>query len=201
MRQIACDTADRGEPASIFSDREVLADALTRYYTDSEPQSLWVAESEGRVIGYLAGCFDDERYQRLMAWRVVPAALARAIARGALGRRETWRLLVAMVRTWRSGGFPPRVPLEHYPAHLHINIRQGFRGQQIGQQLIARFVEQVQAAGLSGVRAGVHEDNLPARRFFERMGFTVLGRQPVTLPDGDTYRTHYMITFGRRVIH
>lgn len=201
VRQIACDTADRGEPASIFSDREILADALTRYYTDFEPQSLWVAESEGRVIGYLSGCLDDDRYQRLIAWRVVPAAIVRAIARGALGRWETWRLLVAMVRTWRSGGFYPRVPLEHYPAHLHVNIQQGFRGQRIGQQLVARFVEQAQAAGLSGVRVGVHEDNLPARRFFERMGFAELGRQPATLPAGNTYRTHHTITFGRRMLH
>ena len=62
VRTVACDTADRGEPVEgFFRDREVFADLLTRYYTDWEPQSLWVAEAEGRVIGYLTGCLDTRR--------------------------------------------------------------------------------------------------------------------------------------------
>jgi len=199
VRQIACDTADRGEPASFFSDREVFADILTRYYTDFEPQSLWVADHAGQSVGYLSGCLDDHRYQRVMAWSVVPAAVGRVIARGALAHRETWRLLEALVRTWRSGEFHQPAALAHYPAHLHINIQQGFRGQQIGPRLVERFVEQARAAGVSGIHAGVHEDNLLARRFFERLGFAQLGRYAVVLPDGETYRTSNTIVFGKQM--
>ena len=199
VRQIACDTADNGEPVSFFSDREVFADVLTRYYTDFEPQSLWVVDHAEQAVGYLSGCLDDRRYQRVMAWRVVPAALVRAIARGALARRETWRLLGALVRTWRSGEFHQPAALAHYPAHLHINIQQGFRGQQIGPRLVERFVEQARAAGVSGVHAGVHEENLPARRFFERLGFEPLGHYAIVLPDGETYRASSTIIFGKEL--
>jgi GNAT superfamily N-acetyltransferase len=199
VRQIAFDTADNGEPASFFSDREVFADILTRYYTDFEPQSLWVVDHAGQAVGYLSGCLDDRRYQRVMAWRVVPAALVRAIARGALARRETWRLLGALVRTWRSGEFHQPAALAHYPAHLHINIRQGFRGQQIGPRLVERFVEQARAAGVGGIHAGVHEDNQPARRFFERLGFVPLGHYAMVLPDGETYRIGGTIVYGKQV--
>ena len=61
VRQIAWDTADNGEPVSFFSDREVFADILTRYYTDFEPQSLWVVDHAGQAVGYLSGCLDDRR--------------------------------------------------------------------------------------------------------------------------------------------
>ena len=195
VRQIACDTADRGEPVSFFSDREVFADILTRYYTDFEPRSLWVVEYGGQAVGYLSGCLDDRRYRRVMAWRVVPAALVWAIVRGALARRETWRLLGALVRTWRSGEFRQPAALAQYPAHLHINIQPGFRGQHIGPRLVERFVEQARAAGAGGIHAGVHEDNLPARRFFERLGFAPLGHYAVVLPDGVTYRISSTIVY------
>jgi len=200
VRQIAYETADSGEPAErLFSDRAVMADILTRYYTDFEPQSLWVVDHAGQAVGYLSGCLDDRRYQRVMAWRVVPAALVRAIARGALARRETWRLLGALVRTWRSGEFHQPAALAQYPAHLHINIQQGFRGQQIGPRLVERFVEQARVAGLGGIHAGVHEENLPARRFFERLGFVPLGHYAVVLPDGETYRISGTIVYGKQV--
>src|SRR6185295_10181363 len=112
VRALACDTAERGEPVERFyPDRDVFADLLTRYYTDWEPASLWVAEQDGEVVGYLTGCLDTRRYRRVMAWRVVPAAILRGVFRGLLFRPETWRLAFAGIATerargWRDPGAP-----------------------------------------------------------------------------------------------
>ena len=38
-----------------------------------------------------------------------------------------------------------------YPAHLHVNLAEGYRGQGIGAQLIDTFSHAVQNAGASGV--------------------------------------------------
>ncbi len=57
IRQICADTGFLGKPIDpVFEDRELFADYLTSYYTDSEPQSTLVCEIDGVVKGYLTGC-------------------------------------------------------------------------------------------------------------------------------------------------
>ncbi len=198
IRTIACDTAFRGRPIDpLFPDREIVADILTTYYTEYEPRAIWVAESEGRVVGYLTGCLDSRRYRNIMAWQILPSTLLRAIGRGALFRRETWRLCQSAFLTWRHGGFERRIPLERYPAHLHINVRDGFRGRAVGRELVERFLEQVRAAHLKGVHAAVSRENPRARRFFERLGFRVLSRHAVLAPQTDRPRPSATVIYAK----
>jgi ribosomal protein S18 acetylase RimI-like enzyme len=200
VREISCDTADRGNAVeSFFSGRRVVADLLTRYYTDYEPQTSWVAEYEGQVIGYLAGCLNSRRHFWMMVFCIVPGAVIGAILRGVLWRKETWRLLGAWVRMWRRGGFFKSVLRERYPAHLHINLRQSFRGQHVGQHLIERFIEQVKVAGMRGISVSVREGNSAACRFFERLGFTPLSRYPIILPYSGVSQIDYTVVYCKVV--
>lgn len=198
VREICCDTADKGRPVErFFHDRELFADLLTRYYTDYESRSLWVAKANGRVVGYLTGCLDTARYQRIFRWRILPGVILRALARGILLRRETWRLIQAAVMTWRRGGFRRKVRMHSYPAHLHINIRTEFRGHHVGQWLIEQFLEQVRARGLRGIHLVTRGDNQTACRFFERMGFQLLSRHPGVLPSRNAWERHDAVVYGK----
>ena len=198
VRQICCDTADRGEPVErFFGDREVFADLLTRYYTEDEPEALWVAEHDGDVIGYLTGCLKSRRYQRIMAWRVLPRTAVKALTRGLLGSVQAWRLAWAGMRTWLSRGVRNSAPLARYPAHLHLNIHHGFRGRQVGRRLLEQFLDQVRRAGVRGVHAAVRSDNAQSCRFFERAGFVEVGRQRVLFPEGHTVRSHDTVIYGK----
>ena len=47
----------------VFQDRELFADYLTSYYTDIEPESCFVLEQNGRVVGYLLGSRRPYRQQ------------------------------------------------------------------------------------------------------------------------------------------
>ena len=200
VRAIACETAVRGKPVeSVWPDREVAADLLTRYYTDYEPGSLWVAEHAGQVIGYLTGCLGTQRYQRVMARRVVPHAVLGAITRGVLWSPQLWRLVRAGITTWHHGGFRQRAPLDLYPAHLHVNIQEGFRGQQVGRRLLERFLSQAAAAGVGGIHLAVREENVPARTLFEQMGFVLLSHRSFALPDGERLKISVTLTYGKRV--
>jgi len=200
VRTIAWETVVRGEPGdAVFPDRELVADILTRYYTDFEPESVWVAECDGTVVGYLTGCLQNRRYQQLMCWRVVPQSLCGAVGRGILWSGKTWRIVQVALRTWWSGGFQRRVPLALYPAHLHVNLREGFRGQRVGRRLLERFIEQVNAAGLSGIHAPVRQDNARACRLFEGLGFRALSHHPIVLPDGQVDRVTSTVIYGKQV--
>ena len=200
LRHLCCDTADQGGPVErFFRDREVFADLVTRYYTDYEPQSAWVAEHQGQLVGYLTGCLDTHRYRRIMARGVIPLMVCKALRRGVLGSREIWRLARARLQNCQRGGWRHEVPLDRYPAHLHVNVQQGFRSQQVGRQLVEQFLVHVRAAGLPGVHAAVVEDNRAACHFFERLGFLALSRHPIVRPDGASGRPTATVIYGKVV--
>jgi ribosomal protein S18 acetylase RimI-like enzyme len=196
VREISWNTADKGRTVDLyFHDHEAVADFLTRYYTDWEPQALWVAECDGAVVGYLTGCLDTRQCDRVIERKVVPAAVIGATRRGALCRAETWRLLAAFAKTALAGG-RPKVDLNAYPAHLHINLRQGFRGQGLGRKLVEQFRRQVQEHGIRGIHLIAWGENEEGRRFFEAMGFRLLRQQPLVLPDGRGFRKTSTVIYG-----
>src|SRR5271156_577759 len=89
LRTLCCDVADRGGPIEgIFPDRDVAADLLTKYYTDYEPQSSFVALCDQQVVGYINGCMDNRRYGLVICWLIMPAMLIKAFKRGLFFRRE-----------------------------------------------------------------------------------------------------------------
>jgi ribosomal protein S18 acetylase RimI-like enzyme len=196
VREISWNTADKGRTIDLyFHDHEAVADVLTCYYTDQEPQSLWVAECDGVVVGYLTGCLDTRRCDWGVAWKIIPKAAIKAIGRGALGRAETWRLLAALAGTALLGG-KPKVDVDTYPAHLHVNLRQGFRGRGLGRQLIEHFRRQVLELGLGGIHLVAWGDNEAGRRFFEAMGFRLLREQPLLLPEGWQFKRTSTVVYG-----
>lgn len=196
VREISWNTADKGRTVDLyFHDHETVADILTQYYTDWEPQSLWVAECDGVVVGYLTGCLDTHRCNRQMVRKVGPKAVAGAIGRGALWRGETWRLAAAFVGTALLGGMP-KVDLAAYPAHFHINLRTGFRGRGLGRQLVERFRRQTQEQSLRGIHLVAWGENECGRRFFESLGFHLLRQQPLVLPEGWGFRRTSTVVYG-----
>ena len=198
VRQICQDTADRGSPVPDFSpDRELVADLVTRYYTDIEPRYSWVAETDGRVIGYVTAAVDPRAFHRTMCWRIGPLAVLKAIFRGALFTRAAWAILTAAV-TPRGHKVIPHPPVPPaYPAHLHINIVAGFRGHHVGERLMEASLSQMAKAGVPGVHAGVRADNPRACAFFEHMDFKVLGQYDVVLPAKDGAQVVRNILYGR----
>lgn len=57
-----------------------------------------------------------------------------------------------------------------FPAHLHVNVRPGFRDHGIGRALVDRFAEDCRADGLPGLHlvTGVFARNVA---FYQRAGF------------------------------
>lgn len=161
-----------------FEDRELIADLLTNYYTDFEPESAWVAEQAGgEVVGYLTGCRDTSRFKRIMLWRIALRALFKAFWRGTWWAASTRRLLRWNLPIWWRSLGDQVVPLSGYPAHLHINLLREAQGQGIGRGLINRFLARLRSEGVPGVHLSTREDNTAALAFFEKMGFARFARR------------------------
>lgn len=195
VRTICCDTADRGEPVeNFFPDREVFADLLTAYYTDYEPESGWVGELGGEVVGYITGCLDTRRFIRIMALSIVPRILIKGFRREVMKYPQAKQFVRSNLGLWLRG--PKKsVNLDEYPSHLHINLKSDSRAKGLGRDLVTRFLVQAKAAGSCGVHANVREDSERSRKFFERLGFEAGGRHPVMAKAGEIL---YAVTYGKK---
>lgn len=198
VRKICCDTADRGEPMeSFFNDRKILADMVTSYYTDFEPESTWVADVDGRVVGYLMGCLDTRRYLKIMSWRISPRIILSAIMRGLLFEEKTLRLLRVAFKSMQLGGFKRKIPLDQYAAHMHVDIDKNFRGKGIGKKLTEAFFQAAQGKGVKGIHLSVRGDNSGGRKFFEKVGFRPLGQYPMAMPSLEGFSIGYTVVYGK----
>ncbi len=195
VRQISCDTSGKGKSDRYYSDCVTYADFITRYYTDFEPESLWVAQADNDVVGYLTGCLDTSKFERIMTRKILPAAISGALSRGAILRMESYQLFTVLIVSGilRVGC---KIDLKTYPAHFHINIIENYRGIKIGQQLIERFRQQCIDAGVRGIHVEALGTNLRGRGFFERMGFEPICERPLIVPENKRFSKTFTMTYG-----
>ena len=126
--------------------------------------------------------------------------MAGSLARGLLWRRELWRLLADLPGFLAESRKAEAPDEEGYPGHLHINLLPESRGRAVGVRLVECFFEEARRHQLPGVRAVVYETNQPARRFFERLGFRPLGRQPAFKPPPEDGGREWKIVYGKELV-
>jgi len=177
VRRICADTACFGRPIEpVFADRELFADALLGGFTDYEPESCFVAEEEGQVVGYLAGVLDGRRARRVFARRVLPRLVRRVLLRGHWLRPSFWRLMLAAALVARPRSRAVAAGLAGHPATLHLNLDERARGRGAGSALLAAFLDCARARGVRGIHVSVATDG--GRRFFAKHGFARLAGHP-----------------------
>lgn len=177
IRRICFETGYMGESIEwIWRDRESFADLVTRYYTDREPESIFVATREKRVVGYLTGCVDSER-----ARGAAVAEIRRLVLRGALLRPGFGAFLArAVLDTVRDRGVRGEALFDaRWPAHLHIDFLPEGRGRGLGRRLMQLWFERLRGLGAPGVHLGTFAENRAAIGFFEGCG---LARQGAVVP-------------------
>jgi|GEM_PF-103466 len=185
VRKICCDTGFLGRPIDpVFEDREVFADFLTSYYTDVEPESLFVLELDGKVVGYLSGCRRPAaRWFHLL--RRGPRAAARVAFRYCtFGYKSPTRRYIRWLLTRGRWETPPR------PAgtpHFHLNLLPEARGGAGTKALVDAFLDYLRSQGEKAVygQMVVYEERR-GDALFSRFGFNVLNRREIT-----KYRDHY----------
>lgn len=69
----------------------------------------------------------------------------------------------------------PRNFLEKFPAHVHVNVRDGKRDQGIGRALVDAFRNHCRENNMAGFHAVTRANRRPAH-FFVRCGMTVQAR-------------------------
>lgn len=173
VREISCETSFLGvSRKEIFADDELLADALTGYFTDYEPESCFVALVNRKVVGYLIGSKDVNKMGRVFNLKIMPGLLVKAIKRNTLLGKVNLRFLFYYLSSVSKREFSMPDFSREFPGALHINIDQDYRGRGIGRLLIENYLGYLREEKVSGVHFGSLSEG--AKIFFTKMGFQIL---------------------------
>lgn len=185
IREICCLTGAAGKPVEPASRWPFFGELWIGPYQKLLPEWTLVARAEGRVVGYLTGCPASAPFSlRKLLFHRVPLAAGALLGRW--GETEDVRRFLhpdESVRrnlALRFGGRLCARLFSRYPAHLHINVRDGYRGGT-GRRIMDAYVRRLEAAGVSGLHLFCGANPVP---FYRRTGFRCLasrdfGKGPV----------------------
>lgn len=177
LGEIAHATGYFGDPATrFFPDQVLFADLWVRPYLHGGGGASFVAELDGEVQGYVLGAPDPVAYQR---------ALIRTVTRHVLPRLLTgrylrpWPGLVYLLRAAVFSG--PHADPAQFPAHLHLNLMPGARGQGLSGPLLELHLARLAELGVRGIQLSTTLENTAALRTYRRRGFVVAGARRTAL--------------------
>ncbi len=181
IRRLCCDTGFLGKPIdSVFTDRELFADLFTRAYLETEPEWAFVAEVDGRVVGYLLGSVSPNFNRALM--RTGFQTASRMLFNLLTGRYAQHPRSGQFVRWLLTAGFreQPKHPAD--AAHLHWDLDHHFRGRGICRRLWEVYEARLKKVGVEHCYGSFF--SYRRRRpeaVYARYGFTVFDRRQTTL--------------------
>ena len=172
--KIAADTAFFGKPIEKYmEDRRIFLDAFYAYYTDYEPEHCWVATANDEVIGFITGCVDTTKKEKIVRRKINPRMLFRILTGYYRVGPKARKYIRRMLHSKQKHLFPA-VDLAIYPAHLHINVSEDWRGYGIGIRLMKVYLDQLTYLKVPGVHLGTTSENIIACKLYEKLGFQLL---------------------------
>ena len=173
--QICFNTALYGQPIKKYiKEKSLIAETFLEYYIRFEPENIIIAETDGQVVGYLAGCFDTKNYEKKFIF-ILPRILQLFFIKGYFFKISSWKLVLDSIRSglkWNE--FHSKHLLKAYPAHFHIDIDGKFQGQGIGAMLIKAFINSLKKNNICGVHLDTATEG--GKKFFYKMGFSVISK-------------------------
>lgn len=127
-------------------------EAVWSSYYYFEPRACFVAERDGKFIGFIFGCSDTRLYQRFLLKNYSPKLLKVLEREITISKRLIKSILCHMIELIISilTGNVFTSPVS-YPAHFHIDIDSGYRGKGAGTKLLNCFFDYLKRKGVYGI--------------------------------------------------
>lgn len=155
-----------GDARGMYSHDDLMPDVFAGPYVDYQPDLAFVVEKDSRVVGYVIAVANTRAFVDRVRADWVPGFEARY-----LPPTPADAPIVAM------GIDPERMlipEVDEFPAHLHIDLLPEVQGLGLGRALIEMVLEELAARGIPGLHLTMDPANLPARAFYDRLGFVEL---------------------------
>lgn len=177
--------------------KEYLADEVSHYYTHYEPESVFVAEADGTIIGALLGAKNTLQYTKTYRLHIKPYLVRRCLS-GVYGWPVWW---LANLRTDFAGRNlkVPQVDYEQYPAHLHIGVLPSSRRKGVGTELMQRYAHYLQQYNVPGYHLYVSSFHPLGYAFYRKLGMDYLGQFDWLFYDGYEWMNVTETILGQRL--
>jgi GNAT superfamily N-acetyltransferase len=199
VRRICCDTGFLGNPIDrMYHDRELFADLFTNPYLDYEPEWTLVAESAGRVVGYLTGSVDPHFNRTLMRSGFQTAC--KMVSRLITGKYSQHPRSEQFVRWVLTRGLKEQPKHPDGASHLHANLEKPWRWGALARRLLTTFESMLLAVGVNHYYAKFF--SCPQRnpeRLYDRLGFQIYDRMQTTIFRPEIPDTVYIICVQKRL--
>lgn len=172
IREISVESSIWASSKNKLLNEEIIADLLTAYFLMYEPQSCFVAEREGEVIGYLLGSCNVANMRKVIIKKILPGLAKKIFQDGLAFRVPNLKLGFNLFFSLIKGEFNIPDLTYSYPATLHVNIASPYRGKMLGSHLVEHFLIYLKEKGIKGIHFGVLSEK--AKGFFLKLGFEVL---------------------------
>ncbi|WP_030752652.1 N-acetyltransferase [Streptomyces sp. NRRL S-31] len=157
-----------GDSRAIHPDLRLMPSIFAEPYCHFDPGLAFVLDDgTGRVVGYILGTADTERFVADFRQSWIPRLAGRYPEPAGPPRTPTEEMIRLLHHPERM-----LVPeLAGHPAHLHIDLLPGRQGRGHGRRLLHTFLDALHARGVPAVHLGMVTANTPARAFYDRVGF------------------------------
>jgi ribosomal protein S18 acetylase RimI-like enzyme len=164
-------TGKAGEDASdLFEDPRLLGHVYAGPYLRFAPEFASVVD-EGAVVGYVLGVPDTREFERRCEEEWWPR-LRKQYPDPASPATPDERLMRQIHHP-----YPAREEIvAAYPSHLHIDLLPQAQGKGYGRSLVETLLEELIAAGSTGVHLGIDLRNEGAQQFYPKLGFSEVFR-------------------------
>jgi GNAT superfamily N-acetyltransferase len=174
VEHIQFETYFLGKSGSLLGENRKLFNEGIKYYLDKEPESCFVAEKKGKVVGYLLGCLDDKNHNESVdkfLWKSIVLLLQLPFMSSK--DRKFWSGPIKMVFNavlGKSGDANFKTP---YPSgHIHINLLSEVRGKGVGTKLLKAFFKYAKSKHVKMIHADSFQTRLnPNKNFWIKNGF------------------------------
>ena len=192
IMEICAETGFLGAPIDpIFSDRKIFSDMICCYYLRYEPNHAFVAEINGKVIGYLIG--STKRYAHLLINLNRIKNGLKAVIYLLSGKYKKYPQNKKFL-TWLFTRATFEIPKHPYKAaHLHFNIKEGYRNKRIGSKLLNIFYDKIHKKGIKLVYEEVFAHGEKPEEYFKARGFKIYDKKITTMFKGQGSGDVYLI--------
>ncbi|MCY3413406.1 MAG: GNAT family N-acetyltransferase [Candidatus Heimdallarchaeota archaeon] len=159
-----------------FPDRKLFSLIFCDYYLQFEPEFCFVAEDNGRVVGYIIGTPDSQSQVKSFNRKMIPRILLRLLSITFWKYPSAFKRVLEFMRLEQED--EEEELLSSYPAHLHINLHPDIQGRGIGGKLLQMFETKLKEKGITGLHLGTSNYNHHALTFYEKHGFSIYSRTP-----------------------
>jgi ribosomal protein S18 acetylase RimI-like enzyme len=149
---------------------------------DAEPEALFVAAADGKIVGYI---FAPTRLSRIFRAAIFHGHLAQGLWRWVTGQYGIGtRPVFVAARNWISVWNEARKDKLHVDARiLTIAVDPAYQGRGVGSELMKLGLDYLQSRTVELVRLEVRPDNPAAIHVYQKLGFEIKGRTRDTQGD------------------